>query len=191
MYQFHYDCMLNWFQNIELCFTDTDSLLYRIEGQDVYKVMEVNADKFDFSDYPFNHFLYDKKNKKVLGKFKDELFSLTLEEFIGLRAKCYSLLFYGKVKDNVVLSLDRGEKQVAKGTKKSMKKRHLRHVHYQDSLENLAQIHIKQNIFISQKHSIGTFHQSKVALTAFDTKRWICDDGIHTLAYGHFKTKEN
>ena len=97
MYQFHYDCMLNWFDNIELCFTDTDSLLYRIEGQDVYKVMEANADKFDFSDYPFNHFLYDKKNKKVLGKFKDELFSLTLEEFIGLRAKCYSLLFYGKV----------------------------------------------------------------------------------------------
>ena len=125
MYQFHYDHMLNWFDNISLCFTDTDSLLYRIEGQDAYKVMKEHADMFDFSEYPFEHFCYDKKNKKVLGKFKDELLSLTLEEFIGLCTKCYSLLFYGKVENNIVINLNRGEKQVAKGTKKTMKKRHL------------------------------------------------------------------
>ena len=188
MYQFHYDQMLNWFDNISLCFTDTDSLLYRIEGQDAYEVMKEHADMFDFSEYPFEHFCYDKKNKKVLGKFKDELLSLTLEEFIGLRPKCYSLLFYGKVENNIVINLNRGEKQVAKGTKKTMKKRHLRHCHFKDVLDNLTNIYIKQNNILSHKHSIGTFHQTRVSLTAFDTKRWIQDDGIHTLAHGHYLT---
>ena len=30
-------------------------------------------DEFDCSDYPEYHFLHNKKNKKVLGKFKDEM----------------------------------------------------------------------------------------------------------------------
>ena len=63
MYEFHYNCMMKWFDKIELCFTDTDSLLYRIEGQDVYEVMKEHSDMFDFSDYPYEHFCYDKKNK--------------------------------------------------------------------------------------------------------------------------------
>ena len=146
MYQFHYDKMLKWFDNISLCFTDTDSLLYRIEGQDVYQVMKEHAEEFDFSEYPYSHFCYDSKNKKVLGK--DELLSLTLEEFIGLRPKCYSLLFHGKVVDNIIVNLNIGEKQVAKVTKKTMKKRHLRHVHFKDVLENLVQVYIKQNNII-------------------------------------------
>ena len=28
--------------------------------------------------------------------------------------------------------------------------------------------------------------KQKVALTAFDTKRWICDDNINTRAHGHY-----
>ena len=145
---------------------------------------------FDFSEYPFEHFCYDKKNKKVLGKFTDELLSLTLEEFIGLRPKCYSLLFYGKVENNMIIHLDRGEKQVAKGTKKSMKKRHLRHAHFQDVLKNLSRYYVKQNNFVSQKHSVGTYHQTKVSLTGFDTKRWIKDNDTETLAHGHYLTKK-
>ena len=141
-----------------------------------------------FSDYPYVHFCYDKKNKKVPDKFKDELLSLALEEFIGLRPKCYSLLFYGKVENNIVIHRDRGEKQVAKGTKKSMKKRYLRHTHFQDVLKNLTRIFVKQNNFVSREHSVGTYHQTKMSLTAYDTKRYILNDGIHTYAHGHYET---
>ena len=129
-----------------------------------------------------------RKIKKVLGKFKDELLSLILEDFIGLRPKCYSLLFYGKVENNIVIHRDRGEKQVAKGTKKSMKKRYLRHSNFQDVLENLTRIFVKQNNFVSREHCVGTYHQTKMSLTAYDTKRYILDDGIHTYAHGHFLT---
>ena len=187
MYSFHYRQMLQWYDDIQLCFTDTDSLLYLIRGQNPYAVMEKHKEWFDNSDYPLDHPLYDVTRKKKLGLMKDELFSLCLEEFIGLRPKCYSLLFNGQVKNNKVISYDQSEKQVAKGTKKMVKKRYIRHEHYRDVVTNLSQLYVKQNSIRSIQHDIGTFHQTRVALTAFDTKRWIAEDGVHTLAYGHYK----
>ena len=35
---------------------------------------------------------------------------------------------------------------------------------------------------------IGTYHQTKISLTAFDTKRYILENNIDTLAHGHYKT---
>ena len=40
-------------KNITLMMTDTDSFLYHIKNQDVYKMMENNKDKFDLGNYPF------------------------------------------------------------------------------------------------------------------------------------------
>ena len=182
MYRFHYNTMIPRYSNrLKLCFTDTDSLLYEIETRDIYDDMSENMEDYDFSEYPDNHKNYTTLNKKVIGKFKDELKSLPLEEFIGLRPKCYSILF-----DN------NKEKQTAKGTKTSVKKAFLRHQHYQDVLTNLITCRVKQNTIKSRHHQIGTYHQNKAALTAFDRKRWIKDGGINTLAYGHYKTlKEN
>ena len=41
--------------------------------------------------------LYDTSNSKALGFFKDELNSVPMQEFVGLRPKCYVLLCMGKV----------------------------------------------------------------------------------------------
>ena len=40
--------------------------------------------------------------------------------------------------------------------------------------------------FRSYDHDIFTIDMTKTALNAFDDKRYIEDDGIHTLAYGHY-----
>ena len=41
---------------VELLFTDTDSLMFYIETDDVYKDFKPNVNKmFDTSDYPQNH----------------------------------------------------------------------------------------------------------------------------------------
>ena len=45
---------------------------------------------YDFSEYPKDHPNYDITNKKVLGTFKDEMKSLIITEFIGLKPKMYS-----------------------------------------------------------------------------------------------------
>ena len=178
MYRFHYENMIPRYPNqLNLCFTDTDSLLYEIETPDIYYDMFNSKSDYDFSDYPHDHPIFSTKNKKEIGKFKDELNGLHLAEFIGLRAKCYSLL-YDQNK----------EKQTAKGTKSAVKKALLRHHHYFDVLTNLSTVKVTQNVIKSRKHDVGSYHQTKTSLTAFDTKRWICNDGVNTLAYGHYET---
>ena len=37
----------------------------------------------------------------------------------------------------------------------------------------------------SKKHEIGTYEMKKISLSCFDDKRFVLDDGIHTLADFH------
>ena len=86
MYDFHYNYIKNKYGNkAKLLFTDTDSLTYEIKTNDVYQDFFNNKNKFDNSDYPENSKFYDKTNKNVIGKFKDETAGLVIKEFIGLR----------------------------------------------------------------------------------------------------------
>ena len=48
----------------KLLFTDTDSLTYEIEAEDVYQDSWNDKDKFGNSDYPESSQYYDKTNKK-------------------------------------------------------------------------------------------------------------------------------
>ena len=93
MYDFHYNYIKNKYNDkAELLFTDTDSLTHEIETEDVYKDFWSDKDKFDNSEYPENSPYFDKSNKKVIGKFKDQLSGISINEFIRLRSKMYSYL---------------------------------------------------------------------------------------------------
>ena len=86
MYDFHYNYIKNKYNDkAKLLFTDTDSLTYEIETEDVYQDFWVDKDKFDNSDYPMKSQYFDKTNKKVIGKFKDEAAGVPICEFVGLR----------------------------------------------------------------------------------------------------------
>jgi len=74
-----------------LLFTDTDSLCMAIETDDLYADMGRDLEFFDTSNFERDHELFSNKNHRVLGKFKSETGSRALEEFVGLRAKIYSL----------------------------------------------------------------------------------------------------
>lgn len=78
-------------EKVKLLFTDTDSLMYQIQT-DVYKDMQEDQDLFDTSEYPPEHFLFSEANKKKIGKFKDENAGEHVLEFVGLRAKMYSMV---------------------------------------------------------------------------------------------------
>ena len=88
-------------------FTDTDSLTYEIEAEDVYKDFWNDEDMFDNSDYPESSPYYCNVNKKIIRKSKDEACGIPITEFIGLKSKMYSY-----VKDN-----EKGGR-TAKGIKK-------------------------------------------------------------------------
>ena len=52
MYEFHYDFIKNKYGNISrLLFTDTDSVMYEIKTEDVYKGFIRDKEMFAFSNY--------------------------------------------------------------------------------------------------------------------------------------------
>ena len=133
MYDFLYNYIKKKYRDrAKLLFTDTDSLTYEIEADDVYQDFWNDKDKFDNSDYPKNSPYYDKTNKKVIGKSKDEATSTPVVEFIGLRPKMHS-----NIKNDEI-----GGK-TAKGIKKNIIKNDIKHEDYKNVLINEKQYVIR------------------------------------------------
>ena len=175
MYDFHYNYIKEKYGNkAKLLFTDTDSLTYEIETEDVYQDFWNNKDLFDNSDYPESSPYFNKTNKKVIGKFKDEACGIPITEFVGLRSKMYSY-----IKDN-----QKGGK-TAKGIKKNIIKNNIKHADYKEVLFNNKQIHHTMKTIRSSNHQLGSYELNKVSLSCFDDKRYIADNGVNSFAYGH------
>ncbi|UYV77988.1 hypothetical protein LAZ67_15003107 [Cordylochernes scorpioides] len=182
IFQFHYSTMLPLFKapsfKISLCFTDTDSFLYHITtppSADLFSILDKIRDQLDTSDYPLSHPLYSQVNKKVIGKWKDELCGQIMTEFVGLKAKMYSYRVLGG-----------DEKNIGKGVKKHILKNELAFQNYKDTLETHKRHFLTQNLIQSRKHTLYTIEQTKLGLNAFDDKRHLLDD-INSLAHGHYK----
>ena len=184
MYDFHYNYIKPKYGNkAKLLFTDTDSLMYEIETEDFYKdISEDVKDRFDTSDYPENHpsEIPTGINKKVLGMFKDEAAGKIIKEFVGLRSKLYSF----KMDEG-------GESKKCKGVKKQVVETSITHEDYKTCLRTGKEQLRKQNILRSYNHEVYTEEVNKIALSALDDKRYILEDGIHTLAWGHHKIKDH
>lgn len=99
MYEFHCDVMLKKYEDkLALCYQDTDSLIYEVETEYIYKNMSQMKEWFDFSDYPKDHPLYDESNKRVIGKSKDKLNGKIMEEGVFLKPKQYAFSVGGEEK---------------------------------------------------------------------------------------------
>ena len=93
MYDFHYNYIKEKYgDRAKLLFTDTDSLTYEIDAENVCQDFWNDKDTFDNSDYPENSPYYCDANKKVIGKFKDAACGVLITEFIELRSKMYSYI---------------------------------------------------------------------------------------------------
>jgi len=174
MYELHYKHIQGQYgvDLAMLLFTDTDSICYQIQTEDLHQDMASNLHHYDTSAYPKTHPLYNTANAKVIGKFKDETNSIPVKEFLGLRSKMYCLKCdYPKI--------------TAKGIKKSYMKRHVRHSAFIDALRDKSRSMAFFKTFKSVNHVISTVEINQVCLSPFDSKRYILPDGISTLAYGH------
>ena len=90
MYQYYYDVMKKKYDDkIKLLYTGTDSFIFHIETEDLYKDFDDMKGHMDFSVYDKSHLCYDNTNTKVLGKFKDEHDGKLFTLHIGLNPKMY------------------------------------------------------------------------------------------------------
>jgi len=181
MYEFHYDIMLKKYKNkLKLCYQDTDSLIYEIETKDIYTDMKEMKEHFDFSDYPKENILYDEINKKVIGKFKDELSGKIIEEGVFVKPKVYSYKVEGKENNKI--------KRIKKNVTKTLKLEEFKENVLQNKIVRKEQYRIQ-----SKNHEINTIKQNKIALNLEDGneyKRYILENKIDTLAHEHYLIKE-
>ena len=179
MYDFHCNYLKKKYNNrARLLFTDTDSLTYETEAEDVYKDFWNNKDMFDNSDYPESSPYHCNVNKKIVGKFKDEACRIRITEFIGLKSKMYSY----------VKEIEK-DGRTAKGIIKNVIKNNIKHEDYKNTLINNEQMHHKMKTIRSQRHQLVSYEINKVLLSCFDDKRYIHDNGTSSYAYGHYKIK--
>lgn len=179
MYNFHYNVMKKYFNSkINLVYTDTDSLVYEIETEDLNKDLNELKEHFDFSNYEKTHLLFSNKNKKVPGLFKNESPKDYITDFVGLKSKMYAF----KTENNL-------EIKHAKGVKKNVIEQDLTFNLYLNCLANSLKLEHEYKNIRSIAHNVFTSHQKKTSLSVFDDKRWLIDS-VHSLAYGHYKIQQ-
>ena len=174
MYDFYNQMKTQYGEHCQLLYTDMDSLLLEIKTEDVYQDMAKHAHLYNTLDYSKDHPLHSTVNKKVLGKMKDECAGCPIAEYVGLCPKMYSILE----------ACSKNIKKV-KGVKKNVAKKHIRHEQYKESLFGKQTFCHGMDVLQSDCHQICRQHLNKVSLSPFNSKRWIAENGVDVLAYGH------
>ncbi len=169
MYETFYNVFLpKWGDNLEFLYMDTDSMVLNVRTEDVYEDLRALSFYMDFSEYPVDHPLYDITNKKVVGKFKDELGGKVMEEWCAFRSKCYAFSISNA-----------GTKEKLKGVKSYAvpKFEEFKQCLFDNTLNH---VEASFTLLRSKKHQINVVEVTKTALTKFDDKRFIHADGIET-----------
>ena len=156
-----------------------------IKTDDFYKDISADVGKwFDTSDFNKNDNrpLEIGKNKKVLGKFKDEIGGKIMTKFVALRAKTYSFLIDEYTDEDY--EKNRIVNKKAKGTKKCVVKREILFNNYLDSLFKNKVLHRSQQRFRSDHHKVYTEEVNKIALSSNGDKRTQTFDKFTIYPYG-------
>lgn len=184
MYNYWYNTIkATYGDKAKLLMTDTDSLCYSVETKDIYQDRLAIMDELDNSKYPTDmdgltfpvkHILHN--NNAIVGKFKDEKNGEVIHKFVGVRAKCYSYVMADKKTENK-----------CKGVKTSYVKKNIQFENYERCILSMNEdkTSAKFNNLQKSHHEIYATTMTKNAISCSDTKRYLCDDNIHTRAYGH------
>ena len=100
---------------------------------------------------------------------KDEFCGIIVSKFVGLKSKMYS-----------IEKIDSKRQNRAKGVSIATE-----FDKFKDVLFDKKIIRQKMKRIQSKKHKLGTNEIDKISLSRFDNKRYVLDDGIHTLSYFH------
>ena len=175
MFDFHYNVIRKNFDSARVAFCDTDSFIYHLKTDNIFDELKKIKKYMDFAKYPRNHELFDNSKKNVPGFFKDEMAGTLIRSFCGLHAKCYS-----------ILTFDNEQKLATAGITRFCHDA-LTHDKFVSVLADNSFCRVKQKTIVSKNHELFTVMTDRVALSAMDPKRYVLDDYVKTLPYGHYK----
>lgn len=188
MYSFYYDYLSPMYyqrHNLKMLYTDTDSFYVQVFNRpDIYSDMKCFEEYFDCSGYPTDHFLFNEQRKRQIGKMKDIHGNGCITDFVALRSKMYSVRVQSWYADE-----SENELAKAKGIPSTVMKKLNYQLYLETLRHNIVQRHWYKQIR-SRKHQVATIDSRKVGLCAYDDKRLLQSCGIHTLAYGHYKSDQ-
>lgn len=191
MYDFFYNTVKRVYEDkARLIFTDTDSLCLEIQTDDVMADLTQHGldSLMDLSEWPKNTDYYGKEyynpiNKKVIGKFKDEMVTddqiTYITEVVALRSKMYSCL-----------QSNNKNKATAKGITRAAKKG-ISHKDYMECLFTKDDYEIKRVDMWkinSVDNNLYLNVTSKQTLSPCDSKCYLID-ATHTVCYGHYSIR--
>jgi len=116
------------------------------------------------------------KNKKVIGKVKDELNGKLMSELVFLRSKAYAYK-----------TIDEEYEKKLKGISRATIKKNVTFEEYKNSI-----LKPYTNILTKEVYSLNSFNHkmfvkmtNKKAISPFDDKRYILDNAIETFPFGY------
>ena len=156
-----------------LLFTETDSLCFETD-EDFYEIMYKFPEFFDLINFIKDSKYYCGDNKKVPGKMKDEYGGTAIKKYLGLKSKMNSIFDVNECEKNAY-------------------KVHNSNIYYdfEDVFCNKKVIRHKMKRIGPKNHKIYTQEIDKISLSSFDDKRYILDDWINPLAFGHKDIPKN
>ncbi|CAG8586358.1 10657_t:CDS:2, partial [Cetraspora pellucida] len=186
----------------QLGYMDTDSFIFQVETEDIYKDMEERPDLFNLN------------GDTTIGKFKDETPDSVITEFYHIRAKSYHYVLANKstkskhkgvskkgisemamnsympalegslLDDPVDRSLltEQEANDLAMRTEADPMT-----LVYRDCLFGNEVFHAKNVGIRSKDHILSLVESKKKALCSIDTKRWILSDKITSFPYWHWR----
>jgi RecA/RadA recombinase len=199
MLKYHYTIIKQRYgKKAKLLFTDTDSLMYHIETEsNIYDDMIKDYQQYDFSAYDKDTQIRKKldnmglsehveQNKKCFGLMKDEQANDPIIEFGGRAPKEYS---YRTASGKTTLK--------GKGVPGNVLNEQCSHEDAVNMILSAYDIskHSEENFsrkvsfmgFRTIDHNVYTEERVKTGMSILDSKRYVCSDGVSTLAWGHYK----
>jgi len=161
-------------ERCSLLFTDTDSLCCEIQTEDLYRDMGENlkscstraTSRWDILSIPLQTAASWQSSKAKPAHNRPENLSFCVQ-------RCTVLMY------RVIWQSHRKKPKAFKDTV-------WKNMYATASFSRFCVQVYKFHIFRSTNHVINTVEMTKLCLCAFDDKRYILDNGIHTLAYGHY-----
>ena len=177
MYETYYGTLQPYFgqENLQLHYIDTDGMILSMKTKDIIKDLKKLEDIFDFSILDENHELFSEKNKKVIGKFKNECpKNIWIDEFVCLISKAYSF----KCKNN-----DENKNKIKEISKSQPKHNKFEEYYnclfgkeYQKECNNYIIRSINNEMILQEikKSTLSFFDDKRCYIKKIESKPWNC-----------------